>query len=661
MNEVIYLEPDVEITSVIEKIKATKSEGVVLALPRGSTLAHSIVNLKLLKRTSESIGRFIVIAANDKIAHNLASQVGLPFYAKVADAERAKYKIEPKVEKTQPAVDMNDEDVDPGLKSSIKVRTYNKFTEKSETDDDVDSNIESELSDDEVFIDAVDDADEIDVESYNVNNEESDKEDEEYFVVLKKDKHKESPKDFNQAKIKINDSRSMRDQEMAEELEETLSNYDDPNNDEEAEDDEIIAPSKKIEPKRGKIKFESPIKTKKKSKLPLILSGVAVLVILVFAGLYYLFIPYITVSITVKTASLDQKLDLTVNRNIKEIDTKNAVLPGQMLENEQESTQTFEATGQKDVGEKATGVINVYNLTSDILGLSAGTKVTTKDGLNYVIQTAVKVLAKTVAPITSGKCVTSDGGQSYDCNVAGVIADVAVTASATGEKYNVATLPDSLTVGGFSLTKVYGQTKAGFAGGTTKIAKVVTEVDLAKADLAVRDALVAKSKQDLLDKATTDGAKLVEDVSQEIVSLSASKKAGEEVDNFDYKMKLRSYATGFSEKDLRSLATTNVENSLPTDQMLIGAEKAEINYTVTENNSASGTAKLAVDFVSKTGTRIVENNVKSAIKNKQVSKIGSILNQFGTIDSYQVKIWPKFMPLAPFLEKRIFIKFDYSE
>ena len=95
MNEVIYLEPDVEITKVIDKIKAIKSDGVVLALPRGSTLAHSVVNLKLLKRTAESIRRFIIIASNDKVAHNLASQVGLPFYSKVLDAEKAKHKVEP--------------------------------------------------------------------------------------------------------------------------------------------------------------------------------------------------------------------------------------------------------------------------------------------------------------------------------------------------------------------------------------------------------------------------------------------------------------------------------------------------------------------------------------------------------------------------------------
>lgn len=111
MNEIIYLEPDDDITGVIGRIKEITPSSVSLVIPRGGNIAQSIVNLKLLKREIEKIDKTVSLVANDKISKNLASQVGISVYSTVQEAKMAK----PAIAATSGV-----------LGESIKINRYNK-------------------------------------------------------------------------------------------------------------------------------------------------------------------------------------------------------------------------------------------------------------------------------------------------------------------------------------------------------------------------------------------------------------------------------------------------------------------------------------------------------------------------------------------------------
>jgi len=87
MNEIIYLEPDEEITSVIDKLKQSKTGRLNLVVPREATLLQSVVNLKLLLKEAESLGKEIAIITADKIGRNLAAQVGITVFESVKDQQ----------------------------------------------------------------------------------------------------------------------------------------------------------------------------------------------------------------------------------------------------------------------------------------------------------------------------------------------------------------------------------------------------------------------------------------------------------------------------------------------------------------------------------------------------------------------------------------------
>jgi len=85
MEEIIYLEPDEEITSVVDKIKNAKADNLGLVVPREATLLQSVVNLRLISKEATHFGKNIAIVTTDRIGKNLATQVGLPVYSSVRE------------------------------------------------------------------------------------------------------------------------------------------------------------------------------------------------------------------------------------------------------------------------------------------------------------------------------------------------------------------------------------------------------------------------------------------------------------------------------------------------------------------------------------------------------------------------------------------------
>ena len=86
----IYLEIDAEITDVVDKLRQTQTDQIILVVPKGASLLQSIVNLKLLKKEAESLGKTISLVTTDPIGKNLAQKVGLLAHQKRPKAHEAK-------------------------------------------------------------------------------------------------------------------------------------------------------------------------------------------------------------------------------------------------------------------------------------------------------------------------------------------------------------------------------------------------------------------------------------------------------------------------------------------------------------------------------------------------------------------------------------------
>ncbi|MEI7522054.1 MAG: hypothetical protein WCJ86_01100 [Candidatus Saccharibacteria bacterium] len=76
-KDTIYIDIDDEITSIIDKVRASKHKIVALVLPKRAATLQSIVNMKLLKRTGAETDKRIVLITSEASLLPLAGIVGM--------------------------------------------------------------------------------------------------------------------------------------------------------------------------------------------------------------------------------------------------------------------------------------------------------------------------------------------------------------------------------------------------------------------------------------------------------------------------------------------------------------------------------------------------------------------------------------------------------
>lgn len=76
-RDVIYVDVDDEITTVIDKVKSSKEKVVALVLPKRPTVFQSIVNMKLLKKSAQDNRKNIVLVTSESSVLALSGVVGM--------------------------------------------------------------------------------------------------------------------------------------------------------------------------------------------------------------------------------------------------------------------------------------------------------------------------------------------------------------------------------------------------------------------------------------------------------------------------------------------------------------------------------------------------------------------------------------------------------
>ena len=77
MSKSIYIEPDEEIISVVEKLGEQKEDSIFLVIPSESDLLTSLVNLKLLKKEAARLAKDITLVTQNKKMRKLIASAGL--------------------------------------------------------------------------------------------------------------------------------------------------------------------------------------------------------------------------------------------------------------------------------------------------------------------------------------------------------------------------------------------------------------------------------------------------------------------------------------------------------------------------------------------------------------------------------------------------------
>jgi len=604
MNELVYLEPNEEITSVIDRLKKTQADALALVIPRGASIAQSIVNLKLLKKSAEELEKEISLVATDRITRNLASQIGITVYSKVSEAERSKPRVN---NKSEAAEEKQGED------PSGNFRVNNYYRNKSSMEEEEEGGVlaEEKLAGKET-------------------KEATSAEDGASVLTRQPSPDRGAPASMGTQGEEIGE------REIDEDIEEEREDDEDIAGEPEFEHREIRssrqAENKNIRPHMSRNNVHS-------SRKPLLV--IALVFIAIIGVLAYLFLPFATISIKTKADDLSFSKAVTVDKNINSADVIKPAIPGTMVEIEKEAAKDFDATGKKDMGEKSSGTLSFRNDAGVDDTIPSGTIVKSSTGLEFQTTDAISV----------SKASLNAAGDKVPGK-----ADGKVTAQLPGAGGN---LPSSMiyTVTGKEKVTAVGAT----TGGITKEVAIVSDDDLTKAEAALKDEITTAAKTDLSDKAKLDRLVLLDNVlKSEVISSGSSKNVGDQTDKFNYKLKLKVFTLGFSKSSLDDLMMKVAQESLPKDKMVINPDKADIGYTVSKSDIDSGTLLLDAKYVGKSGKTIDTDQLKAQIKNKSVSGAKQFVESNYSVISADLKISPSFIGRVPFLTSRIKVDFGYD-
>jgi hypothetical protein len=77
VRKTIYIDADEEITGVIDKIRTEEADDIYLVIPKGALITQGVINLKLLKKEADKIGKSITVITGDPLVQKVIGRLGI--------------------------------------------------------------------------------------------------------------------------------------------------------------------------------------------------------------------------------------------------------------------------------------------------------------------------------------------------------------------------------------------------------------------------------------------------------------------------------------------------------------------------------------------------------------------------------------------------------
>lgn len=371
--------------------------------------------------------------------------------------------------------------------------------------------------------------------------------------------------------------------------------------------------------------------------------GVLLIAFLVWA---FVFAPRATVTISAKTSNVNIERTLALNPALQASDPTKFTLKPNVQQLKKAVVAEFQATGTKDIGERAKGTVTIRNCdNSDGFTLPAGTQFTAGSGQVFVADQSVSVPKFT----GSANSCTLSGNNSGK-------ATVAVTAADIGEGYNISgqgysfngSIPGSVDALGSAMS-----------GGSKQTVKVVSQadVDKAKESLGAQNADAAKAE---LKKQFTDDAIIIEEsYSAEQAAPSVSPAVGEQATAAKLTVETTYTYVSVARTDMKTILNNAISDTLKdkSDQQMYSTGENTIVFQTFEKQGAAFTARMST--TGQIGPKIDTQQLAKQLVGKRFGEIQAIVNQITGVNNVDISFSPFWVTTAPAADK-IDIKFSVA-
>ena len=544
-KDTFYIEPEDDITDIINHIKASKQKIIALVPPKKLNVLRSSINLKLIARTAKIHDKAIVVVTTDPtlmkmaalsslpFAKNLNSRPTLPSEFNEADLE---YPIKAKKSGLNEEIEINEKAVSSG--SVSRVCTTNE-TAASRTNS---------------------------------------------TTTLAK-----------------NSTINLDSEEVAK------------TNDEEDSDNQ---------PK--KILTLDSLKNR-------IIIGVVAAVILIGSFVWaFILAPAAKISVKIKTIAENFSENVSFVTDAKQAVSKDGKFFLETASLEKNSEVEFEATGEKNVGDKATGelrLIATFDMSTTTATASRPDVATVPQGSAFAYRNLNFLTDQEVKISWDGSISNCDAGRhSGKCQVAKT---VKATAIEGGAKYNI----EAVSAGWqSSVAGVEGYANSAFKGGTDKIQKIVTASDITKAKEKLTEA--DGVKEELFEKVPSDDIKIEDSYKKVTADPTSSPAVDQPTENSKAKLTAKTtYSVNYVDKTaIEEYVKSVVSTRLGGDQKIY--ETGNIFIEKFQNNNNSVTSKIKATL--KTGPEVTEQLVMEKSLGKKVGEVTTLIKSINGVSDVEV-------------------------
>lgn len=544
-KDTFYIEPEDDITDIINHIKASKQKIIALVPPKKLNVLRSSINLKLIARTAKMHDKAIVVVTTDPTLMKMAALSSLPFAKNLSSRP------------TLPS-EFNEADLE-----------YPAKAKKASPSDEIEINEKA--------------APASSVSRVRTTNEDA----------------------ANRANAASNLTKNSA---MNLDSEEVAKN---------SEDEEADNQPKKI------LTLDS-LKNR-------IIIGVVAAVLLIGSFIWaFILAPAAKISVKIKTIAENFSENVSFVTDAKQAVSKDGKFFLETASLEKNSEVEFEATGEKNVGDKATGelrLIATFDMSTTTATASRPDVATVPQGSAFAYRNLNFLTNQEVKISWDGSISNCDAGRhSGKCQVAKT---VKATAIEGGAKYNIEAVSSGWQS---SVAGVEGYANSAFKGGTDKIQKIVTTSDITKAKEKLTEA--DGVKEELFEKVPSDDIKIEDSYKKVTADPTSSPAVDQPTENGKAKLTAKTtYSVNYVDKAaIEEYVKSVVSTRLGGDQKIY--ETGNIFIEKFQNNNNSVTAKIKATL--KTGPEVTEQSVLEKSLGKKVGEVTTLIKSINGVSDVEV-------------------------
>jgi hypothetical protein len=650
MRQMLYIDIDEEMIAVIGRLRKSPARENALVAPKRALILQSIVNLRLLRREAEKLGKNVVLVTQDEQGRALAGKAGLEVQSSVEEDKGAEIPEEVPVVAAPPRPEPVPEP-DPKKERAVReVRLPRSDAVGSPS-----------------FFAAASPLPSVGMPSRPASPEP-------LPVPAKAVRATEGKKiavhDRSPRYLTALNSKTSQEEALSVGQEASLSSLNRPR-------DISTSPQGLVEPYGTTPKLPSyfhpdgspaerkaagpsghsagsvPVRVPGSHRLKGAFLFFGLVSLLSLAGVgAYLFLPKAEVVVKLKSSVQKSDFDFRAQEGAV-VSSEARTLPARTIEREGEVLLSFDATGKSSLADqKARGTVVIYNeYGSEPQALVASTRLLSQDGKLFRLANGVTVPGM----------ATVDGKAEPGAVEAAVIADQ------PGAEYNIG--PSSFTVPGFEGSPKHAKFSAkslkimsgGGRGGSD--VPSVSEEDVQKAKRASEAQVAAKGVELAAAEAQEAGEKLLDEaVETTVLSSSASPQAGTVADTFEYRVRFKVRALAFSEQDLARAVKEDFENQNAGRQPELFVEKIDLQYGEPSPDFASRTLKVKVHGVAALEPKLDLSRLRDQLLGKKEDDIAGVLREYPQVEKVTLNFWPEFLTSQiPSESGRVTIRFEGGE